>query len=128
MNVTVKVSGPMFRGDPARVVDRAMKQVIIAVAKEGVKEEKAELTPGHGVESGKARQGVSRRTRGMSATVYMRNKMISRWLTDGGSTFKRHTKFRGYDIWTPAYRRTDAKAGEEARRVAAAIVRQLGGR
>lgn len=128
MNITVKVTGPMFNGDPARVLSKAIDQVVIAVAKAGVKEEKAELTQGHGVDSGAFKRGISRKKKGHSATVFAKNKMISQWLQDGGSTFKRRTKFRGYDIWTPAYRRTDRTAGEEARHIKRELVRQLGGR
>ena len=121
----VTMTGRVWRGDTSRVLDKAIGAVIVAVAKEGVKQEKAELTKGRGVDSGVFKRTIKRKKRGQSATVYAKNKMISQWLQDGGSTFKRRTKFRGYDIWTPAYRRTDRTAGEEARRTAASIVRQL---
>lgn len=128
MNITVKVTGPMFQGDPARVLSRAIDQVIIAVAKAGVNEVKAELTKGHGVDSGAFRRGISRRKRGHSATVFARNKMISRWLEGGSRLINRRTRFSGYRIWVPAAQRTDRTAGVEARKIVSEITRQLGGR
>lgn len=127
MNITVKVTGPMFNGAPDRVLSKAIDQVIIAVAKAGVTEVKAELSKGHGVESGAFKRGISRRKRGHSATVFARNKMISKWLEGGSRLIKRRTRFSGYGIWGPAARRTDRTAGEQARKITAALVAQLGG-
>ena len=128
MDIKVTVTGPMFNGDPARVLSKAIDQVIIAVSKAGVNEVKAELSPGHGVQSGAFRKTISRRKRGKVGTVYSKNTMISKWLEGGSSLIKRPTRFRGYGIWGPATQRTDRTAGEEARAITAELVRELGGR
>ena len=128
MDIKVTVSGPMFNGDPARVLDKAIGQVIIAVSKAGVNEVKADLTPGHGYQTGKFRKTISRRKRGMVGTIYSKNTMISKWLEGGSSLIKRKSSFRGYGIWGPATQRTDRTAGEEARAIVAELVRELGGR
>ena len=127
MNITVKVTGPMFEGHPDRVLSKAIDQVLIAVAKAGVSELKAELTPGHGVQSGAFRRGITRRKRGKVASVYARNTMLAKWLEGGSSLIKRSTRFRGYHIFAPATQRTDRTAGEEARKIVAELVREFGG-
>ena len=128
MNITMKLSGPMFTGNPDRVISKAVDQVLIAVAKAGVNELKAELSPGHGQLSGAFKRGITRRKRGKVATVFARNTMIAKWLEGGSSLIKRSTRFRGYQIFAPATQRTDRTAGEEARHIVAEITRQLGGR
>lgn len=122
----VRVSGPIFSTEAGRVVRRALDKVIVNVAKEGVKELRAELTVGHGVATGETKRGVRRRKRGLSARVTIRDGRIAAWL-QGTSKRNRTTRFKGYRIFTVAAQRTDQGAGEEARRIAAELVRELGG-
>lgn len=122
----VDLKGPLFSTEAGRAVKRALNKVIIDVAKAGVTELKAELSPGHGVASGAFRRGVKRRKRGLSARVYASNTMIARWL-QGNQKRNRTTRFKGYQIFDHAAARTDRTAGEQARQVAAQLVRELGG-
>ena len=122
----VRVSGPLFRTDAGRKVKKAIDKVIIDVAKAGVAELRAELTVGHGVDSGETRRGIRRRKRGMSARVTIRDGRIAAWL-QGTSKRNRTTRFKGYRVFTAAAARTDRTAGEAARKIAADLVRELGG-
>lgn len=128
MDIKVNVTGPMFTGSPDRVLSKAIDQVIIAVSKVAVNEVKAELTPGHGVQSGAFRRGITRKKSGKEARVFAKNTMIAKWLEGGSRMVKRQTRFQGYGIFGPATQRTDRTAGEEARKITAELVRQLGGR
>ena len=122
----VRVSGPIFSTEAGKVVKKAIDKVIIDVAKVGVREVKSELHRGHGVDSGAFKRTVRRRKKGLSARVYSSNTMIALWL-QGTQKRNRTTRFKGYQIFDKAAQRTDATAGEQARRVAAELVRELGG-
>lgn len=124
--ITVDLKGPLFQTDAGRTVRDAINKLVIEVSKEGVNEVKAELYQGHGVDSGAFRKGIKRKKRGFLSTVYASNAMIASWL-QGTSKRNRTTRFAGYGIFTKAYHRTDQGAGEEARRIAAQLVKELGG-
>lgn len=137
MNITVKVTGPMFTGNPARVLSKAIDQVIITVSKVGVTEVKAQLYPGHGVNArpgkvehprGTFKKSIRRSKKGKDGFVFSRNTMMARWIDSGSDLIIRPGSFRGYQIFPKATAKTDRTAGEEARKITAHIVRQLGGR
>ena len=137
MDIKVKVTGPMFRGDPARVLSKAIDQVIIAVSKVGVTEVKSQLAPGHGVNArpgpvaqprGTFKRRITYRKRGKEAMVTSRNWLLDNWLNDGSDRVMRKGNFRGYKIFDTATVQTEAKAGSEARAITSELVRQLGGR
>ena len=128
MTAAVKVSGAFFRGNVGVQTKKAVGKVVTEVAKVGKTELQAQLYPGHGRRSGAFRRTVKRRTRGLTARVWASNTMIAKWLQGGvGLIPKRKGSFRGYAIFDAATARTDATAGEEARKGVAELVRVLGG-
>lgn len=127
MTSAVKISGAFFKGDVGKQAKTAVGKVVTQVAVVGKREVQAELYLGHGSLSGAFRKRVKRRTKGLTALVWASNTMIAQWL-QGVQKRNRTTKFKGYQIFDHARNRTDATAGNEARRGVAELVRILGGR
>lgn len=124
--VKVDFSGPIFKTDAGRVVKKAIQKAISNVAKAGKKEVQAQLTEGHGKDSGEFRKGIRYKRTGMSAKVWARDARISAWL-QGTSKRNRTTRYKGINLWTVSAQNTDKGAGEEARKLVAEIVKELGG-
>ena len=123
----IVISGPLFKSDSGREVRRAIGKLVSAVAVVGKQQVQAQLTPGHGKLTGRYRRTVTRKKSGkLAAEVRSKNTMMSLWL-EGGSNLlaKRKGSFPGYHIYENAYRRTDATAGEQARKIVAELVRAL---
>jgi hypothetical protein len=127
MTEAVKISGAFFKGDVGRQSRRAVSKIVGQVAAVGKREVQNDLTKGHGRDEGKYRRGIRRKTKGLTALVWASNGMIAAWL-EGTSKRNRTTKFKGFRIFANARTRTDKKAGNEARRGVAELVRLLGGR
>jgi hypothetical protein len=126
MPAAVKVSGAFFRGDVGGQAKRAVRKVVSAVGAVAKSEVQADLTKGHGRDSGAFRSGIRRKTKGLETTVYARNSAIAQWL-EGTGKLNSRSRFKGYQIFARAAARTDAKAGNEAREGVAELVRILGG-
>lgn len=124
--IRVDFKGPIFKTDAGRAVKKAIQKAISNVAKAGKKEVQASLTEGHGKDSGEFRKGIRYKRTGMSAKVYARDARISAWL-QGTSKRNRTTRYKGINLWGEATQRTDQGTGEEARKVVAELVRELGG-
>lgn len=122
----VEYRGPIFRGEAGKAAKKALNTLIIDVSKAAVSEVKAELSPGHGKDSGAFRRGIKRRKRGLSSTVSASNPMIAQWL-EGTQKRNRTTRFKGYQVFATAFRRVDAGAGAEARKAGRQISHDMGG-
>jgi len=126
--IAVELSGPLFAKNVTTTIRGAQNKLLARVAEHAKREVKAQLTKGHGKDSGAYRRTIKRKRIRNTALVFSNNPMIGGWLEDGGERFTRRTRFRGYQVWSIAHARTDATAGAEARRLGADIARQLGGR
>lgn len=124
--IKVDFKGPIFKTDAGRQVKKAINKLIIEVSKEGVKNAKAEIVPGHGKDSGEFRKSIKRKKRGFTSRIFSRDARKAAWL-EGRSKLNAKSRFKGYSDWERAYRQTDSTAGEEARKAAAFLVRELGG-
>lgn len=120
----VTYSGPFFRTDVGKKVKAAINTAVTDVAKDGKRNVQAQLTPGHGVDTGAYRRGIKRRKRGFTATVSASNAMIAAWL-EGRSRRNRTTRFPGYGIFRSAFATTDRNADAIRTKLRDSIVREL---
>jgi hypothetical protein len=124
--ITVDFKGPIFKTDAGRAVKKAIGKAISNVAAAGKREVQASLVEGHGKDSGEFRKGIRRKKVGMTAKVYARDARISAWL-QGTSSLNRKSRYKGINLWGEATQRTDQGAGEDARKMVAELVKELGG-
>ena len=124
--ITVDFKGPFFKTDAGKAVRKYINRAVSKVSIAGKNEVKAELYKGHGKDTGEFRRGIRSKKKGMTSTVFAKDKRKATWL-QGTSKLNQRSRFKGYDIWGRAYHRTDAGAGNEARQQVAALVRELGG-
>lgn len=121
------LDGPLFRTDAGRVTKKRISKIITGVLKDGVKTVRADLTKGHGKDSGEYRRSIRSSKRGLSGRVFSRmGGAISAWL-QGESRLNARSKFKGFQLWTRARAEVDTAAGREARSEINALVRELGG-
>jgi hypothetical protein len=123
---TVNFKGPFFKTDVGRAVRKYINRAISKVSIAAKNEIKAELYPGHGKATGAFRKGIRSKKKGLSSRVFAKDARKAAWL-QGTSKLNQRTRFKGYRVFTTAARRTDAGAGNEARKQIAALVRELGG-
>lgn len=120
MRVDVDTRGPVFQpGLPKSVLNKALRDGVEEVAREGEKLVKMQLYPGHGYESGHYKRSVHGHVRGTVAEVHDSGVIYGAWL-EGVSRRNQRTRFKGYRMFRNAMRRL-APAAE---RIAAGPVRR----
>lgn len=126
--ITVDFKGPIFKTEAGKAVRRAINKTISKVATRARQETRKQLSKGHGVDSGAFKKGIRSKKRGLTSRTFALDARKAAWLS-GTSKLNARSRFKGLSPrpFRAAAQITDQTAGEEARKIVADLVRELGG-
>jgi hypothetical protein len=123
---SVELRGPLFQGSASSAVGRAVNDIERDLARRGQQLVQQQLTPGHGVETGGLRAGITIRESAAFDTVYPTNAIKGAWI-EGASRRNQTTRFKGYRVFRRATQELEAAAPRHAQRRVEQLAHDLGG-